>query len=41
LLVLWSSWSIFSESIQMLLEGIPADMDLAEVERAIREVNGV
>lgn len=41
LLVLWSSWSIFTESIQMLLEGIPVGMELAEVERSIREVNGV
>jgi cobalt-zinc-cadmium efflux system protein len=41
LLVLWSSWSIFTESIQMLLEGTPAGMELAEVERTIREVNGV
>lgn len=41
LLVLWSSWSIFTESIQMLLEGIPAGMELAEVERTIREVKGV
>lgn len=41
LLVLWSSWSIFTESIQMLLEGIPAGMELAEVEQTIREVNGV
>lgn len=41
LLVLWSSWSIFTESIQMLLEGIPTGMELAEVERTIREVKGV
>lgn len=41
LLVLWSSWSIFTESIQMLLEGTPAGMDLADVERTIREVKGV
>ena len=26
MLVLWSSWSIFTESIQMLLEGIPVGM---------------
>ncbi len=41
LLVLWSSWSIFTESIQMLLEGIPVGMELAEVEQTIREVKGV
>lgn len=41
LLVLWSSWSIFTESIQMLLEGIPVGMELNEVESSIRNVNGV
>lgn len=41
LLVLWSSWSIFTESIQMLLEGIPVGMELNEVEQAIRKVEGV
>lgn len=41
LLVLWSSWSIFTESIQMLLEATPVGMDLAKVELAIRNVKGV
>jgi len=41
LLVLWSSWSIFTESIQMLLEAAPIGMDLAKVELAIRNVKGV
>lgn len=41
MLVLWSSWSIFTESIQMLLEGIPVGMELAEVESEIRNVHGV
>lgn len=41
LLVLWSSWGIFTESIQMLLEGIPVGMELNVVESAIRNVNGV
>ena len=41
LLVLWSSWSIFTESIHMLLEGIPVGMDLDEVKLAIGEVIGV
>jgi cobalt-zinc-cadmium efflux system protein len=41
LLVLWSSWSIFTESIQMLLEGIPVGMELNQVEQAIRNVPGV
>ncbi len=41
LLVLWSSWSIFTESIQMLLEGIPVGMELNQVEQTIRNVHGV
>ncbi len=41
LLVLWSSWSIFTESIQMLLEGIPVGMELDKVEQAIRNESGV
>lgn len=41
LLVLWSSWSIFTESIQMLLEGIPVGLELSKVEQAIANVNGV
>lgn len=41
LLVLWSSWSIFTESIKMLPEGIPVGMELNQVEQAIREVKGV
>lgn len=41
LLVLWSSWSIFTESIQMLLEGIPVGLELAEVERTISNIEGV
>lgn len=40
-LVLWSSWSILTESIQMLLEGTPVGMDLAKVKRKISEVEGV
>lgn len=40
-LVLWSSWTIFTESVQMLLEGIPAGMELNKVESAILDVEGV
>jgi cobalt-zinc-cadmium efflux system protein len=40
-LVLWSSWGILTESIHVLLEATPADMDLAKVELAIRGVEGV
>jgi cobalt-zinc-cadmium efflux system protein len=41
LLVLWSSWSIFTESIHILLEATPIGLDLAKVEQAIRGVAGV
>ena len=40
-LVLWSSWSILSESIHVLLEATPVGLDLAKVEQAIRGVAGV
>ena len=40
-LVLWSSWSILTESIQMLLEGTPVGLDLATVKQKITEVQGV
>ena len=41
LLVLWSSWSILTESIQMLLEGTPVGLNLANVKQKITEVQGV
>ena len=40
-LVLWSSWGILTESIQMLLEGTPVGMDLAKVKQKTSEVEGV
>ena len=40
-LVLWSSWSILTESIQMLLEGTPTGIDLAKVKQKISEIQGV
>lgn len=41
LLVLWSSWGILHESVQILLEAAPVGMDLAKVEHAITHVPGV
>ncbi len=41
LLVLWSSWGILHESVQILLEATPVGLDLAEVEQAVRSVAGV
>ena len=40
-LVLASSWGILKESVTILLEGTPVGMDMALVERAIDEVEGV
>lgn len=41
LLVLWSSWGILHESVQILLEAAPVGMDLAKVEHAIADMAGV
>jgi cobalt-zinc-cadmium efflux system protein len=41
ILILWSSWGILKESVNILLEGIPEGMDMAAVERTISGVHGV
>lgn len=41
MLILWSSWGILKESINVLLEGIPEGMDMWSVEKAINDVHGV
>jgi len=40
-LILWSSFGIIRETLNILLEGTPRGMKLALVERAILEVDGV
>ena len=40
-LILWSSWSILKESVNVLLEGIPKGLNMEAVERAIGRVAGV
>jgi len=40
-LILWSSFGIMRETLNILLEGTPRGMKLAVVEAAIREVDGV
>lgn len=40
-LILWSSWKILREAINLLLEGTPAGIDPDEVTRAIAALNGV
>lgn len=41
ILILWSSWGILKESVNVLLEAIPAGMNMAEVEQTIASVHGV
>jgi cobalt-zinc-cadmium efflux system protein len=40
-LILWSSWSVLVEATNVLMESVPKGLDLAHVEKAIREVTGV
>jgi cobalt-zinc-cadmium efflux system protein len=41
ILILWSSWGIMKESVNVLLEGVPEGMELETVERTIGAVSGV
>lgn len=41
LMILWSSWGVLTESVNVLLEGAPAGLDMKAVESAIRAVPGV
>ncbi|HVS83259.1 MAG TPA: cation diffusion facilitator family transporter [Pyrinomonadaceae bacterium] len=41
LLILWSSWGIVKESVNVLLEGVPEGMEMETVERTIGSVAGV
>ncbi|MGZ7079396.1 MAG: cation diffusion facilitator family transporter [Thermoanaerobaculia bacterium] len=40
-LILWSSWGILKEAVNLLLEGTPAGIDPAEVTRALGAIEGV
>lgn len=40
-LILWSSWGILVEAVNVLLEAVPAGLDMDEVGRAIGSVSGV
>lgn len=40
-LILWSSWGVLKESINVLLEASPAGMDMSAVQQVISEVPGV
>lgn len=41
LLILWSSWGILKEAVNILLEAIPQGMNMDEVEKTIGNVHGV
>ncbi len=41
LMILASSWSIVRETLQILLEGTPRSVDLAEIRRAVQQIQGV
>jgi cobalt-zinc-cadmium efflux system protein len=41
LLVIWSAWHLVRESVNVLLEGTPPHIDVAEVRAAMAEVEGV
>ena len=41
ILILWSSWGIFREASNLLLEGTPAGIDPDEVQRALAAVEGI
>jgi cobalt-zinc-cadmium efflux system protein len=40
-LILWSSWGVLREAVNVLLEGTPAGIDPDEVTRAITAVDGI
>ncbi len=41
ILILWSSWRILKEAVNVLLEAIPEGMDMTAVEQTIGGVHGV
>jgi cobalt-zinc-cadmium efflux system protein len=40
-LIIWTAWDIIRESLNILLEGLPAGIELQSVVRAMRSVQGV
>jgi cobalt-zinc-cadmium efflux system protein len=39
--IIWTAWDIFHDSLNILLEGLPKGLKLAEVVRQIRTIDGV
>jgi cobalt-zinc-cadmium efflux system protein len=40
-LILWSSWGILTEAVNVLLEAAPKGVDVRELEQAVRAIPGV
>jgi cobalt-zinc-cadmium efflux system protein len=41
MLIVKSSWGVITESVDVLLESVPKDLDINEVEQALRQINHV
>ncbi len=41
LLILWNAWGILRETVDILLESAPRDIDMSEIVRDLKSVNGV
>jgi cobalt-zinc-cadmium efflux system protein len=41
MLIVKSSWSVITESVDVLLESVPKDLNIGEVEQALRQINHV
>ena len=39
--IIWSSWGIITESVNILLEAVPKGVDMEALERSIKNVDGV
>ncbi|RFF28026.1 MULTISPECIES: cation diffusion facilitator family transporter [unclassified Wenzhouxiangella] len=39
--LLWASWGVLRDSMHLLMEGTPADVDLADITRALEELQDV
>lgn len=39
--ILWSNWKLFSESLNLALDGVPKDLKLEQINNKILEINGV
>jgi cobalt-zinc-cadmium efflux system protein len=40
-MIVWTAWDIIQEALNVLLEGLPRGMDLTEITRAMRGIEGV